>query len=300
MRLRHALPAIALLAFTPPAFADEYVIMKVNNQDVSSAEVQHMLDGVYPAGQAPTVDSLKPDQKERVLRAVMAEKIIYGEAVKSGIDKSDKVQKELEDVKKKVVVRAYLDTKTADTISDADVKKEYDKMTDSMKDEKEVHARHILLASEQDAKDAKKKLDSGKSFEEVAKDYSKDAGTAKNGGDLGWFTKEKMVPEFANAAFAMKKGEVSSPVKSSFGWHIIKVEDTRKVTPPPYAEVKDQIRTKLQEKKLDDYISGLVKSTDVKVYDSKGKEMQFEKNLIPNGAAMPAATDKTAAPAKAN
>ena len=279
MRLHHALPVIALLAFSAPAFADEYVIMKVNNQDVSSSEAQRMLDGVYPQGQAPKFDTLAPDQKERLLRALMAEKIVYGEAVKAGVDKSDKVTKQVEDVKHQIVVRTYLDTKTSDTISEADVKKEYDKMVDAMKDEKEVHARHILLASEQDAKDAKKKLDSGKSFEEVAKDYSKDAGTAKNGGDLGYFTKDKMVPEFANAAFAMKKGEISGPVKSPFGWHIIKIEDIRKVQPPEFATVKDQIKTKLQERKLDEYISSLVKGADVKVFDSKGKEVPFSKNL---------------------
>ena len=298
MRLRHALPVIALLAFSAPAFADEFVIMKVNNQDVSSAEVQHMWEGLFPAGQAPAFDTIKPDMKERILRALMAEKIIYGEAQKAGVDKSDKVNKEVEDVKKKIVVRSYLDTKTADSISDADVKKEYDVMVSAIKDEKEVHARHILVTTEQEAKDVKKKLDAGKSFDDVAKDNSKDAGSAKNGGDLGWFTKDKMVPEFANAAFAMKKGDISGPVKSSFGWHIIKVEDTRKVAAPAYAEVKDQIKSRLQEKKLNDYIGSLVKSAEVKVFDSKGKEVPFAKNLPEEGKQPAAAASGT--PAKAN
>ncbi len=279
MRFLATVSAAAILAFSAPAFADEYVMMKVNNQDVSSAEIQHMWEGLFPAGQAPAFDTVKPEMKDRILRAVMAEKILYGEAVKQGVDKSDKVQKELEDIKKKLVVRTFLDSKTADMITDADIKKEYDAMVASTKDEKEVHARHILLNSEADAKEAKKKLDAGKSFEDVARDYSKDAGSAKQGGDLGWFTKDKMVPEFANAAFSMKKGEVSGPVKSSFGWHIIKVEDIRKVTPPAFADVKDQIKAKLQEKKLNDYIAGLVKSADIKVYDAKGKEVPFNKNL---------------------
>lgn len=299
MRLRY-LPVVAMLAFTAPAFsADEYVIMKVNSQDVSSTDVQHMWEGLFPAGQAPAFDTIKPDMKDRILRALMAERIIYAEAVKQGVDKSDKVTKEVEDVKKKIVVRAYLDSKTADTITDADVKKEYDVMVDKMKDEKEVHARHILLNSEAEAKDAKKKLDAGKSFEDVAKDFSKDAGSARNGGDLGYFTKDKMVKEFADAAFGMKKGEISAPVKSSFGWHIIKVEDVRKVAAPAYAEVKDQIKSKMQEKKLNDYIGGLVKSSEVKVFDAKGKEVPFNKNLPEDGKAA-APSDKAAAPAKAN
>jgi peptidyl-prolyl cis-trans isomerase C len=301
MRFTHAVSLIALLAFSAPALADEYVIMKVNGQDVSSSDVQRMWEGLFPEGQAPAFDTVKPDMRERLLRGAMAEKILYGEAVKQGVDKSDKVQRELAEVKNKLVVRTFLDTKTADMISEADIKKEYDAMMLATKDETEVRARHILLANEADAKEAKKKLDAGKSFEQVAKDFSKDAGSAKNGGDLGFFTKDKMVPEFANAAFALKKGEVSGPVKSTFGYHIIKLEDSRKLAAPTLAEVKDQLRGKLQDKKLNDYIGGLVKSADVKVFDAKGKEVPFNKNLpeAQSGTATKAATAvKAVEPAK--
>ncbi len=299
MRFTHAVSLIALLAFSAPALADEYVMMKVNGQDISSSDMQRMWEGLFPEGQAPAFDSVKPDMKERLLRGAMAEKILYAEAVKQGVDKSEKVQRELADVKNKLVVRTFLDTKTADMISEADLKKEYDALAAASKDEKEVRARHILLATEADAKEAKKKLDAGKLFEDVAKDFSKDAGSAKSGGDLGYFTKDKMVPEFANAAFILKKGEVSGPVKSTFGYHIIKVEDTRKVTIPAYAEMKEQLRAKLQDKKLNDYIGGLVKSADVKVFDAKGKEIPFDKNL-PEQKAAPASEAKPATAPKAN
>lgn len=279
MRFAHAVSLVALLAFSAPAFADEYVIMKVNNQDVSSTEVQHLWEGLFPAGQAPAFDTVKPDVRDRILRAVMAEKLLYGEALKQGVDKSPKLVAELEDVKHKLIVRTYLDGKSADVISDGDLKKEYDALVSSMKDEKQIHARHILLGSEDDAKAAKKKIDGGKSFEEVAREYSKDPASAKQGGDLGTFTRDKMVKEFGDAAFSMKKGEVSSPVKSTFGWHIIKVEEISKVTVPTFAEVKDQLKGKLQEKKLNDLIGGMVKSADVKVFDTKGKEVTFNKNL---------------------
>jgi len=302
MRFTHAVSLMALLAFSAPALADEYVIMKVNGQDISSSDVQRMWQGLFPEGQAPAFDTIKPDMRERLLRGAMAEKILYGEAIKQGVDKSEKVQRELADVKNKLVVRTFLDTKTADMITEADLKREYDTMAAASKDEKEVHARHILLATEVDAKEAKKKLDAGKSFEDVTKDFSKDAGSAKNGGDLGYFTKDKMEPAFANAAFAMKKGEVSGPVKSSFGYHIIKVEDSRKMAIPTFAEMKDQLRGKLQERKLNDYIGGLVKSADVKAFDAKGKEIPFNKNLPEQQkaapAAKPAAAVKAAEPAK--
>ena len=280
MRFAHAVGIAVLCAFaTPTLAADEFVIMKVNGTDVSSSEVERTWEGLFPKGQAPAFGTVKPDVKERVLRAAMAEKILYGEALKQGVDKSDALLRELEDLKKKLVVRTFLDSKTADLITHADLKKEYDAQIASVKDEKEVRARHILLATEKDAKDAKSKLDAGKSFADVARDYSKDAASAKQGGDLGYFTRDKMVPEFASAAFALKKGEVSGPVKSPFGYHIIKVEDVRKVSAPTFNESKDAIRAKLQEKKLNDYIGGLVKAADVKVYDATGKEIAFDKNL---------------------
>lgn len=303
MRRLYALTTVAMIAFASPALAaDEYVIMKVNSQDVTSSEVNRLWEGLFPAGQAPALDAAKPEMREKVLRAVMAEKIVYGEAVKAGADKSEKLLKELEDIKRKLAVRNFLDSKTASMISDADIKKEYDVMVTSTKDEKEVHARHILLPTEGEAKDAKKKLDDGKKFGEVAKEFSKDPGSAKNGGDLGYFKKDAMVKEFADAAFAMKKGEVSGPVKSAFGYHIIKVEDVRKVAPPTFAEVKDQIKSKMQEKKLNDYIAGLVKAAEVKVFDAKGKEIAFEKNLVEPaaGGAEPKPAAAAAAEAKAD
>lgn len=280
--MRHLLStaaAAAILAFTAPAFADDYVMMKVNNKDVTQSEVNAMWAGLFPPGAAPALDSVKPDMRDKVLRGVMTEKLLLGEAEKSGLDKSPEVLKQLEDLKKKLVVKAFLDQKTTDMITDADLKREYDAMVSSMRDQKEARARHILVTTEKEAKDVKAKLADGKSFEEIAKDYSKDPGSAKQGGDLGYFTKDKMVKEFGDAAFAMKKGEVSEPVKTQFGWHIIKLEDIRKVTPPTYNESKEMLRSRLQDKKLGEYIKSLVKSADVKLYDAKGKELKFSKEI---------------------
>ncbi len=298
MRLTHVFPMVALLAFASPVMADEYVMMKVNGQDVSSAEAQRFWEGLFPAGQAPAFDSVKPDVRDKVLRGVMAEKLLFIEAQKQGVDKSDAVAKQLEDMKRKLVVRSLLDAKTADSITEADLKKEYDAVVALLKDEREVRARHILLATEAEANDARKKIEGGKGFDEVAKLVSKDAGSAKQGGDLGYFTRDKMVKEFADAAFAMKKGEISAPVKSSFGWHIIKVEDSRAMTPPAFADAKEQIRGRLQEKKLNEYIAGLVKSADVTVFDAKGKPVAFDKNMLPQPVTAKPEKAEKPAPAK--
>lgn len=285
MRLPLIVSVAAMLAFSTPVRADEYVILRVNGTDISSSEVERAWQGLFPQGQAPAFDSVTGDVKDRVLRAVMAEKILYSEALKQGVDKSPTLQREVEDLKKKLIVRTFLSNKTEGAITDAEVKKAYDAQVAEAKDEKEVRARHILLANEKEAKEAKSKLDKGKSFEEVAREFSKDAGSAKQGGDLGYFTRDKMVPEFANAAFSLKKGEVSGPVKSPFGYHLIKVEDVRKKAVPSFAESKEAIRAALQDKKLNDYIGGLVKSADVKLFDASGKESPFNKNLPDAGKA---------------
>jgi peptidyl-prolyl cis-trans isomerase C len=301
MRFAATVSMIALLTCAMPAMAADYVMMKVNGQEISSADAKKFWEGLFPAGEAPAFDGVKPDVRDKVLRGMMAEKLILAEATAKGVDKSDAVVKQLEDMKKKLVVKSFLDSKTAEMITDADLKKQYDAIVAVNKDEREVRARHILVPTEAEAKDVRKKLDEGKKFEDVAKDFSKDPGSAKNGGDLGYFTKDKMVKPFADAAFAMKKGEISQPVKSDFGWHVIKVEDSRAVKPPAFAEVKEQIRNKLQQEKLNEYVGGLVNAAEVKVFDAKGKEVAFEKNLlVPVAAPTPAAAEAKPAAKKAN
>ncbi|MEJ0009395.1 MAG: peptidylprolyl isomerase [Alphaproteobacteria bacterium] len=237
-----------------------------------------MWEGLFPPGAAPDLATVKPEVRDKVLRGIVVEHLVYDEAIKEGVDKSESVQKQLDELRHKLVVRAFLEAKASD-IGDKDLHAAYDDRVASMRDQKEVRARHILVPTKEQAIEAKKELTAGKSFADVAKQYSKDPGTASQGGDLGYFTRDKMVPEFANAAFAMKKGEISDPVKSPFGWHIIEVEDIRPVTVPTYNEAKDDLKSKLQEKKLDEYLKGMVKTADVKVYDAKGKEQPFSKDI---------------------
>lgn len=279
--MRRFLLALAVTtALSTAAHADDYVLMKVNSQDVTKSEVDRMWGGLFPAGQAPELATMQPEMRDKILRGIMTERLLLDEALKQGVDKSDAVQKDLEEVKRKIIVKHFIEAKTPD-ITDAELKGEYDKEVLRMKDQKEVRARHILVETEAEAKDAKKKIDGGKSFEEVAREYSKDPGSAKNGGDLGYFTKDKMVKTFADAAFSMKKGQISNPVKSDFGWHIIKIEDVRPLQIPTFNEVKENLRQNLQDRKLEEFIRGLVKGSNVTVYDEKGKEQPFSKEMQP-------------------
>ena len=121
------------------------------------------------------------------------------------------------------------------------MKKVYAEATKEMGDEKEVHARHILVEKEDEAKAILADLKKGGDFAAIAKEKSKDPGSKENGGDLGYFTKDQMVPEFAEVAFKLDKGQLSDPVKTQFGWHVLKVEDKRNRPIPEFDKVKDQI-----------------------------------------------------------
>ncbi len=276
--LRTVFVSFALLSATASiAYADDYVMLKVNQEDVSASEVDALWKTLFPGQDAPAFSEVEPKVRNNVLRGVATERLLYGEALKQGVDKSPVVAQELELLRKKLVVKQLLASKTENVVKEADIKREYDRLAAQVKDKQEVRARHILVATEKEAQDIKARLDKGESFEKLAAEVSKDPGSAKEGGDLGYFTQDKMVKPFADAAFKLEKGKISAPVKSDFGWHIIKAEDKRKVAAPAYAQVKEQIKTALQEKSLNSYVQQLFEKADVKLYDAKGKEIPFEK-----------------------
>lgn len=280
--------AAALLATTAllgaTAFAaSDYVILEVGGKEIKKSEVTAIWQGLFPPGAAPEFDKVEEPIRQNVLRGVVSEYLLLEEAQKAKADQSPEVQKQLEDAKRKLVVRHFIENKSKGLVSDAEVKSAFDRMVAAMSDQDEVRARHILVDSEAKAKDIKKKLDNGASFEKLASELSSDPGSKKQGGDLGFFTEDKMVPEFAKAAFATKKGKISDPVKSNFGWHIIKVEERRKVTPPTFDAVKERLKAEIAEKKLSEYVNKLVDAQDIKYFGADGKEKQLTKT--PDSAA---------------
>ncbi len=274
---RFLLTTAALFVATTAYAASDYVILDLDGKQVKKSEVNTIWQGLFPQGEAPDFDTIEEPVRQNVLRGVISEYLLYDEAVKSGVDKKKEVEEKVEEARRKITVRHFLDDKTKNMVSNADVKAEYDRLVKEGRDKEEVRARHILVESEEKAKELKKKLDGGADFEALAKDNSTDPGSKAQGGDLGYFTEERMVPEFSKAAFATKKGEISEPVKSSFGWHVIKVEDRRKITIPTFNDVRESLQTRLSEKKLNDYVNRLVDQTDVKYFGSNGKEKDLTK-----------------------
>lgn len=281
-----SLLATSAIAQTKPA--KDYVILKVGKEEVRYADVLEVWSTLFPGDTPPEFSTFDNSVKQNVLRGVVSEKLLYQEAIKQGVDKSPEVQKRLESLKKQLVIQSLIEQQTKALTSDAALKKAYADKTEKMKDEEEVRARHILVDKEEDAKKLYEQIQKGADFAKLAKEKSVDKGSATKGGDLDFFTKDKMVPEFAEAAFKLKKGEVSQPVKSEFGWHIIKVEDRRKAAIPPFEQMKEQLMAEVQQKGVQSYVDGLVKGADVKYYDAAGKEIPFDPATPANAPAAPA------------
>ena len=159
------------------------------------------------------------------------------------------------------------------TITDEEVKAAYDKEASKIQVSERVRARHILVATEKEAQDALAKVQNGEKFEDLAKKISLD-GSKDYGGDLGYFSAEEMVPEFSKAAFALKVGEVSQPIKTDYGWHLIKVEDRKQGGPQPYDQVKNGVRAVLTRKKVQDIVVQLREQAKIEVLDPDLKKLQ--------------------------
>jgi peptidyl-prolyl cis-trans isomerase C len=208
-------------------------------------------------------------------------------AAKAKIGDNPTFEKRVAYFREKLLLDDYLSAESKKSVTPEAMRKLYDESVKSLPPEEEVHARHILVPTEEEAKKAEARVKGGEDFAKVAAELSKDPGSGKEGGDLGWFTKDRMVPEFADAAFKMQPGQVSDPVKSQFGWHVIKVEEKRAKPAPSFDDVKDQVAQYLTRKTQSDIILALRAQGKVERLDAP-----------PADAAKPA-TPAPAAPAPA-
>jgi peptidyl-prolyl cis-trans isomerase C len=210
----------------------------------------------------PTAD-LTAEQRNQVLDEMINMELLATQGAKDGVDKDPDVAGRLDVVRMRVLADAesqkYLKDKEP---TDAELHAEYDTAIAAM-DKTEYHARHILVASKDQAEQVIKKIKGGAKFEDVAKAQSTD-GSKTNGGDLGWFTLTRMAKPFGDAVKNLKKGEMTQePVQTQFGWHVIKLEDTRETAPPPFEQVKQQVTNGVIQKKLQAYVESLKKNAKI-------------------------------------
>lgn len=225
----------------------------VNGKAVPKTRLNMLASQLERSGRPVT-----PDMEQQLREEVIMREIFVQEAEKQGVEASDDYKVQLEIAKQSILIRElFAQYQKANPVSDADVKAEYDKFLASNSG-KEYRARHILVEKEDQAKAIIASLKKGGKFEDIAKKQSKDPGSGANGGDLDWANPSSFVKEFSQAMVELKKGQVTEkPVKTQFGFHIIRLDDTRETPVPKFDEVKAQIAQQMQQGKLAEYQQGL-------------------------------------------
>ena len=236
--------AILLALSVPGAFAQNIAI--VNGKAVPTARVDAMAQQVARTGRQIT-----PEMQDQIKQEVIAREIFVQEAKARGLDGSDDFKAQLELTRETILIRElFADFEKKNPVTDADAQAEYDKFV-AANSGKEYRARHILVEKEAEANAIIAQLKKGAKFDAIAKKSSKDPGSGKNGGDLDWANANTYVKEFADALLALKKGEMTNkPVKTQFGYHIIRLEDVRSAQLPKFEEVKPQVMQQLKQQKL--------------------------------------------------
>jgi peptidyl-prolyl cis-trans isomerase C len=232
--------------------AEPKVLAKIDGVPITEDDVNDALQDIGP-GLPQKLDG--PARQQYALDYLIDMKLVAKKAAADKMDADAAFTRRMAYYHDKLAMEALLTDVAAKAATDEAEHKAYDEAAKAQPPVPEVHARHILLPTEEEAKAALARVKKGEDFAKVATELSKDPGG--EGGDLGWFTKDKMVPEFADAAFKMEPGQVSDPVKSQFGWHIIKVEEKRMKTFPSFDQVKDQAARYVVQKAQSDLIQQL-------------------------------------------
>ncbi|WP_291009436.1 peptidylprolyl isomerase [Hydrogenophaga sp.] len=242
-----ALTATALLAAAPWSLAQNVAI--VNGKAVPLARVEALAQQVAASGR-PVDDQVRAQLKEEVI----LREIFMQEAQKRGIGATDDYKNQMELARQTIMIRTlFAEYQKKNPVTDADIKAEYDKFV-AANGGKEFRARHILVEKEDEAKAIIKSIKGGAKFEDIAKKSSKDPGSGANGGDLDWAAAASYVTEFSEAMVKLDKGQMTEePVKSQFGWHIIRVDDVRQAQLPNLDDIKPQISQQMQQQKLTEF-----------------------------------------------
>ena len=250
-----------------PASASDPVIARVNGVNITQGDLTLAEEDVGGEMQA-----VSPEAKRENLISYLADIIMVTQAAeKKNLADNPDFKRRLAFLRNKLLMGYELQQEAKTALTDEALHQTYDEAARSMAGQEEVRARHILVEGEDEAKAVLEQLKGGADFATLAKEKSKDPGAAE-GGDLGYFTKDQMVPEFADVAFKMYPGQLSNPVKTQFGWHVIKVEDRRTKQAPEFDKVKDQIEAFLARKAQTDFITKLRQSAKIERLDKPAEQ----------------------------
>jgi len=281
--IRHALGAFALVALLSAPVGvsraqDDPVVARVNGIDIRQSDLAFAEEEI-----GNNIPNIPPEQKRDYLINYLVDVILLSQtAEQQKLADRPEVKHRLAFDRNRLLMESLLQDVGRSALSDQAEHQVYDEAIKQVKNEEEVHARHILVPTEDEAKAILAQLKGGADFATLAKEKSKDPGAA-DGGDLGYFTKEQMVPEFAEVAFKLDKGQLSDPVKTQFGWHIIKVEDKRIKPTPTFDQVKSQI---------ENYVAHRAQAQMVEKLRSAANIERLDKPMAPDPSLNPAAPSK--------
>jgi peptidyl-prolyl cis-trans isomerase C len=272
-----ALALGATLAFAGAASADPKVLAKVDGSPITEDDLNDAMADIGP-GLPQKLEGAA--RQKYVLDFLIDLKLAAKKAQTKKLDESPEFARKLAYYRDKLAMEQLLGSVAKAATTEEAERKAYDEAAKAEPPQEEIHARHILVPTEDEAKAALARIKGGEDFAKVATELSKDP--SADGGDLGWFTKDRMVPEFSEAAFKLKKGEVSEPVKTQFGWHIIKIEDVRTKSFPPFEQVKDQAARYVSQKAESEAIAQLHSAAKIELFDADGKPVTAQPEAAPD------------------
>ena len=257
-------PAPAQTAAAPAAAAPDAVVATVGGDAITEADLSFAAEDL---GQE-LANIPEPDRRAFLLTVLIDMKVMAQAGRAAGLDQTDLFKQRQRYLEDRALRRAYFSDMIATSVTEESVRAAYDTFISTFTADEEVHARHILVATEDEAKAVKVELEGGKPFEILAMEKSLDPGGAQNGGDLGFFGRGMMVKPFEDAAFAMTEpGQLSDPVQSQFGWHVIKFEEKRASTPPTFEDLAPQLQQQVLFETFDRVVGELKANLTVEIPD---------------------------------
>ena len=258
--------ALPQLSTTAKA-ADDPVVAVVNGYEILMSDILNRRQQLGPQAQQYPIHLLF----NLILQDMISVRLVADEARKQGYDKESQVRRTVSQIEDQILQQELMSRYVKDNMTDDAVKARYDRFLKENPPLDEVRARHILVETEEQARAVIVRVGKGEDFARLAQEVSTGP-SGKVGGDLGYFTREKMVPEFSAAAFEMRPGDVTkSPVKTQFGWHVIKIEDRRTQEAPSYVQAEGQMREQVQEQLKQEYVSELREKAKVETYGPEGR-----------------------------
>jgi peptidyl-prolyl cis-trans isomerase C len=274
-----AAPALAQEEGTAAAEGEDPVVATVNGTEIHRSDVVARIGQLPPQLQQMPAEFLIPALAEEMAIG----RLVSGHAREAGLAEDPEVQQRVEDAESRILQEVWLQRRVEERMTDEAVQEGYEAYLEQNPPQEEVNASHILVESREQAEEVVAQLEEGADFAELAQEHSIGP-SGEQGGELGWFTRDQMVPEFADAAFALEPGTYTTePVETQFGWHVIQVQDRRTAEPPPLEEVREEIESGLARQYVADIVEELRADAEIVIYGPDGEPLPQTPQEQPTG-----------------